>query len=171
MAEQKSASTVVRQFAKDMGLEFGLTSAKRARLIGDAIKAECDESVIDELMYSGISVHLGKMISEQRRFVSSSMAKQGLSVVKGDATAQISYLDLPIVIPGEAQMLLRYATQINLQVAHDSLRMHRRGIDKSERQLNVLLSALIGLPQNEPIESLVNRGLLDLNRIFGIQAA
>ena len=166
MGAHKGASAIVNEMAAQMGLEFGKTTAERARIIAEEILESGDDDLILELMADGVAKHLSRIISRRRREVGVKTSRDGWQVVENKAPSQSSYLDLPIVIPGQEQIYLRHATATKLRQAQDALLLQRRGLDYSERQLRLLIDALIGLPPNESIESLVARGVLDLNRVF-----
>lgn len=170
MSEQKGAAAAVREIAESLDLTFGQTTAYRARIIADEIVDSGDDELIRLLVADGVAKHLSRMISLERKAIQRVSAERGLGGEHKPHT-QTSYLGMPIVLPGETQLALGDATASHLEIARDALINQRDGFDDQISVLNSVLGAMFGLPRNEPVSSLVERGVLNLDAIFGERAA
>lgn len=170
MSEHKGAAAAVRAIAEALGLTFGQTTAYRARIIADEIVDAGDDELIRLLVADGVAKHLSRMISLERKSIQRVSTERGLG---GDRAAhvQTSYLDMPIVMPGETQLPLGDATAAHIEIARDALISQRNGFDDQITVLESVLGALFGLPRNESIRSLIARGVLNLDAVFGERAA
>lgn len=167
MSDHESPAAVVRAIAADIGARFGVTSAERGRRVAERLYSECDEETILAILADGCAVHLRKEHTDVRRLTQDAIARAARSDEPEESAVQIPLLDYPITLPGEQTMRLGDATKADIRAALRAISSQRRGIDRTEQQLQRFIDALETAADFITVDALIASGAVDIAELFG----